>query len=115
MVGLAVAPTAPYETAYSSSSTAHESFQISVAVVAIVRPSGVSARGGVEPISVCVAPATGVLLDPALTPNDAVGYVPALRVIDYAAGAAWGRRATIRHLAPAQRAASDRLGGVARD
>ena len=36
---LAVAPTAPKATAYSSSSTAQLSFQISVAVSAIVRPS----------------------------------------------------------------------------
>ncbi len=41
IVGLAVAPTAPNEIAYSSSSIAHESFQMSVAVVAIVLPSGV--------------------------------------------------------------------------
>jgi hypothetical protein len=45
IVGFAVAPTAPYEIAYSSSSIAHESFQMSVAVVEIVRPSGVSASG----------------------------------------------------------------------
>jgi hypothetical protein len=42
---LAVAPTAPKEMAYSSSSIAQESFQISVAVVEIVRPSGLSASG----------------------------------------------------------------------
>jgi hypothetical protein len=42
---LAVAPTAPYEIAYSSSSIAHESFQMSVAVVEIVRPRGLSANG----------------------------------------------------------------------
>ena len=45
IVGLAVAPVAPKLIAYSSSSTAHESFQMSVGVVAIVRPSGLSASG----------------------------------------------------------------------
>src|SRR5436190_3261613 len=46
IVGLAVAPTAPNEIAYSSSSIAQESFQMSVAVSAIVRPSGVSTSAG---------------------------------------------------------------------
>jgi hypothetical protein len=56
MVGFAVAPTAPYEIAYSSSGTEHESFQMSVDVVEIVRPSGESASGsGVEGLIVCVA------------------------------------------------------------
>ena len=44
IVGFAVAPTAPLAIAYSSSSTAHESFQISVAVSATVRASGLRAR-----------------------------------------------------------------------
>jgi len=43
IVGLAVAPTAPKAMAYSSSSTAQESFQISVGVSATVRASGDSA------------------------------------------------------------------------
>jgi hypothetical protein len=42
IVGFAVAPTAPNEIAYSSSATLQLSFQMSVAVSAIVRPSGVS-------------------------------------------------------------------------
>ena len=45
IVGLAVAPVAPKLMAYSSSITEHESFQMSVGVVAIVRPSGLSASG----------------------------------------------------------------------
>ena len=44
IVGFAVAPTAPKAMAYSSSSTAHESFQMSVGVSAIVRASGLAAR-----------------------------------------------------------------------
>ena len=44
IVGLAVAPVAPNSTAYASSSRLLLSFQISVAVSAIVRPSGVPAR-----------------------------------------------------------------------
>ena len=47
MVGLAVAPTAPKPTAYSSSSTAQLSFQTSVAVSATVRASGLA-------VSVCI-------------------------------------------------------------
>src|SRR5204863_8883059 len=60
IVGLAVAPTAPNEIAYSSSSIAHESFQMSVSVVAIVRPSGVSASGGAAiPVTVTSGPPSG--------------------------------------------------------
>jgi hypothetical protein len=43
--------------------TAHESFQMSVAVVAIVRPSGLSANGNLAaPTIVSVAPATSTIL-----------------------------------------------------
>ncbi len=49
IVGLAVAPTAPKEMAYSSSSTSQESFQMSVGDVATVRPSGLSARSCMNP------------------------------------------------------------------
>ena len=48
IVGLAVAPTAPKAIAYSSSSTAHESFQMSVGVSAIVRASGVASSVSVK-------------------------------------------------------------------
>ena len=44
IVGLAVAPTAPKTIAYASSSTRTESFQMSVEVSAMVRPSGLSVR-----------------------------------------------------------------------
>jgi inosose dehydratase len=92
MVGLAVAPTAPYETAYSSSSTLHESFQMSVSVVAIVLPSGVPASGR-------VAPRVSVSLEPPqrtsrLTLDGAVGYGRRPSVIDYADRA---RRSLARH------------------
>ena len=49
IVGLAVAPTAPKPTAYSSSSTAQLSFQTSVGVSDTVRASGLA-------VSVCIGP-----------------------------------------------------------
>src|SRR3990170_1033776 len=64
MVGLAVAPTAPKAMAYSSSSTAHESFQISVGVVAT------GAGGG------AVAPAAGGGVGEPLPETIAVGSQP---------------------------------------
>jgi hypothetical protein len=65
IVGFAVAPTAPYEIAYSSSETEHESFQISVGVVAIVRPRGDSASGTlVDRLIVSVALPTAPHLHP---------------------------------------------------
>jgi hypothetical protein len=65
IVGFAVAPTAPYEIAYSSSGTEQESFHTSVGVVAIVRPSGESANGRlVERPIVPVALPTANLLAP---------------------------------------------------
>ena len=45
IVGLEVAPVAPRATAYSSSSTAHESFQNSVGRPVTVRASGPSIEG----------------------------------------------------------------------
>jgi hypothetical protein len=51
IVGLAVAPTAPNEIAYSNSSTSQESFQMSVGDVATVRPSGLCVRSCIEPSS----------------------------------------------------------------
>jgi hypothetical protein len=86
IVGFAVAPTAPYETAYSSSGTEQESFQTSVGVVAIVRPSGESASGRlVDRLIVSVALPTAPHLhriDTGSPPR--YGPIRSLRVIDYA-------------------------------
>jgi hypothetical protein len=65
IVGFAVAPTAPYEIAYSSSGTEQESFQTSVGVVATVRPRGESASGRlVDRLIVSVALPTALHLHP---------------------------------------------------